>query len=151
MVSNRIDTATSYKISNHTSRNGRFNNTRTCSRSVSKWGLGTIGAGYLSPDDLATSIKQVKALTSKPFAVNLFVPETFSNCFCQYTYVAFGNFKASRITFNLNSFQSSSITLDSILAVGSIYLSLKLSTFLYRQVQLVKVRFHIQDLLHNYY
>ncbi len=41
-------------------------------------GLGTIGAGYFSPEDLAASIKQVKARTSKPFAVNLFVPETFS-------------------------------------------------------------------------
>lgn len=37
--------------------------------------LGTIGAGYLSPDKTRAIITQVKALTDKPFAVNLFVPE----------------------------------------------------------------------------
>ncbi|GGJ03315.1 nitronate monooxygenase [Alicyclobacillus cellulosilyticus] len=36
-------------------------------------GLGTIGAGYMAPDDLRTAIRQVKRLTNCPFAVNLFV------------------------------------------------------------------------------
>ncbi|MEL0538500.1 nitronate monooxygenase [Staphylococcus debuckii] len=37
-------------------------------------GLGTIGAGYFSLERLASEIDAVKALTSQPFAVNLFVP-----------------------------------------------------------------------------
>ncbi len=37
-------------------------------------GLGSLGAGYLSPEDLDGDIKKVKTLTNKPFAVNLFVP-----------------------------------------------------------------------------
>ncbi|MCL6593380.1 MAG: nitronate monooxygenase [Alicyclobacillus sp.] len=36
-------------------------------------GLGTLGAGYLSPDDLRKAIRQVKERTHQPFAVNLFV------------------------------------------------------------------------------
>jgi nitronate monooxygenase len=39
-------------------------------------GLGTLAAGYSSPADIRTAIQQVRALTDKPFAVNLFVPET---------------------------------------------------------------------------
>lgn len=38
-------------------------------------GLGSIGAGYYSPEKLTEDIKNTKALTDKPFAVNLFVPE----------------------------------------------------------------------------
>ncbi|WP_462420920.1 NAD(P)H-dependent flavin oxidoreductase [Salinicoccus sp. Marseille-QA3877] len=38
-------------------------------------GLGSIGAGYYSPDKLTEDIKNTKALTVQPFAVNLFVPE----------------------------------------------------------------------------
>ncbi|WP_086429363.1 NAD(P)H-dependent flavin oxidoreductase [Staphylococcus cornubiensis] len=41
-------------------------------------GLGTIGAGYMTPDALEQEILQVKTRTSKPFSVNLFVPESFS-------------------------------------------------------------------------
>lgn len=36
-------------------------------------GLGTIGAAYLSPDALRKAIAAIKAATSKPFAVNIFV------------------------------------------------------------------------------
>ncbi|MCL6547681.1 MAG: nitronate monooxygenase, partial [Alicyclobacillus sp.] len=36
--------------------------------------LGTIGAGYLTPDEVRHAIRQVRALTDRPFAVNLFVP-----------------------------------------------------------------------------
>lgn len=39
-------------------------------------GLGTIGAGYMSPADLKEEIIAVQSLTDSPFAVNLFVPET---------------------------------------------------------------------------
>ncbi|EZH65835.1 nitronate monooxygenase [Bacillaceae bacterium JMAK1] len=38
-------------------------------------GLGTIGGGYMSPNDLRTAIQEVKKLTDQPFAVNLFIPE----------------------------------------------------------------------------
>jgi nitronate monooxygenase len=37
-------------------------------------GLGSLAGGYLSPDRLAADIAAVRAATSKPFAVNLFVP-----------------------------------------------------------------------------
>ncbi|WP_066187277.1 MULTISPECIES: NAD(P)H-dependent flavin oxidoreductase [Gracilibacillus] len=39
-------------------------------------GLGTIGAGYLNLEQTRASIRKVKQLTNKPFAVNLFTPET---------------------------------------------------------------------------
>lgn len=38
-------------------------------------GLGTIGGGYMSPDNLRKAIQKVKTLTNQPFAVNLFIPE----------------------------------------------------------------------------
>jgi len=37
-------------------------------------GLGIFGAGILSPDELRSNIRQIKALTKKPFGVNLLVP-----------------------------------------------------------------------------
>ncbi|CAE78542.1 nitronate monooxygenase [Bdellovibrio bacteriovorus] len=37
-------------------------------------GLGSIGAGYMSPDSLRLLIQKVKNLTTRPFAVNLFIP-----------------------------------------------------------------------------
>src|SRR6185369_632184 len=37
-------------------------------------GLGFLAAGYLSADALAERIDAVRALTAKPFGVNLFVP-----------------------------------------------------------------------------
>lgn len=39
-------------------------------------GLGTLGAGYLSAEQTRDSIRKIKQLTDKPFAVNLFTPET---------------------------------------------------------------------------
>lgn len=39
-------------------------------------GLGTLGAAYLAPDTLRREIAAVRALTDRPFGVNLFVPET---------------------------------------------------------------------------
>lgn len=38
-------------------------------------GLGSLGAGYMPPELLYEAIRDVKALTNRPFAVNLFVPE----------------------------------------------------------------------------
>ncbi len=38
-------------------------------------GLGSLGAGYMSADEIRSSIKKIKHLTDKPFAVNLFIPE----------------------------------------------------------------------------
>lgn len=40
-------------------------------------GLGTLGAAYMTPGAIRTAIEDVRALTRKPFAVNLFVPEPF--------------------------------------------------------------------------
>ena len=37
--------------------------------------LGSIGAGYLSAEETRKFIREVKDLTKKPFAVNLFIPE----------------------------------------------------------------------------
>jgi len=39
-------------------------------------GLGSVGAGYMSPDALITAIDKVRTLTDKKFQVNLFVPES---------------------------------------------------------------------------
>lgn len=41
-------------------------------------GLGMVGAGYMSPDQLLAQIKEIKSLTDKPFGVNLFVPSSYS-------------------------------------------------------------------------
>jgi nitronate monooxygenase len=38
-------------------------------------GLGSLGGGYLAPDELRTAIRAVKAATDRPFMVNLFAPE----------------------------------------------------------------------------
>jgi len=38
-------------------------------------GLGNLGAGYLNPEQLRHTIHQIRALTERPFGVNLFVPE----------------------------------------------------------------------------
>ncbi|WP_079527168.1 NAD(P)H-dependent flavin oxidoreductase [Halobacillus hunanensis] len=37
-------------------------------------GLGSLGAGYMDPADMQNVIKSIKQKTSKPFAVNVFVP-----------------------------------------------------------------------------
>ena len=41
--------------------------------------LGSIGAGYLSPEQIDSEIHKVKELTDKPFSVNLFMPEEISS------------------------------------------------------------------------
>lgn len=38
-------------------------------------GLGSYPGGYLSPDTMDSAIKSIRALTDRPFAVNLFIPE----------------------------------------------------------------------------
>ncbi|MGH7884670.1 MAG: NAD(P)H-dependent flavin oxidoreductase, partial [Thermodesulfobacteriota bacterium] len=38
-------------------------------------GLGSLGAGYLTPQKLREEIKKTKELTDKPISVNIFVPE----------------------------------------------------------------------------
>jgi nitronate monooxygenase len=38
-------------------------------------GLGSLACGYSAPDDMRKAIKEVRELTDKPFALNLFVPE----------------------------------------------------------------------------
>ncbi|URT71273.1 NAD(P)H-dependent flavin oxidoreductase [Cytobacillus firmus] len=39
-------------------------------------GLGNMGAGYMSPDEIRENIKQIRKLTDRPFGVNLFVPDS---------------------------------------------------------------------------
>ena len=41
-------------------------------------GLGSLGAGYLSPADIHDAIKRIRQLTAKPFAVNLFIPNQYT-------------------------------------------------------------------------
>src|SRR4051794_39463339 len=36
--------------------------------------LGFIGAAYMTPDEIAANARAVRALTARPFGVNLFVP-----------------------------------------------------------------------------
>lgn len=38
-------------------------------------GLGTLGAAYMSPDDIRTALEKIRELTDRPFAVNLFCVE----------------------------------------------------------------------------
>lgn len=40
-------------------------------------GLGTLGAGYMSAEQIRQAIRDIRELTDKPFAVNLFIPEEF--------------------------------------------------------------------------
>lgn len=42
-------------------------------------GLGSIGAGYFTPEQLLEDIAKVRQLTTKPFAVNIFVPSQQSS------------------------------------------------------------------------
>ncbi|MFC4099109.1 NAD(P)H-dependent flavin oxidoreductase [Paenibacillus xanthanilyticus] len=39
-------------------------------------GLGSLGAGYLPPEQIRTAIREIKQRTDRPFGVNLFVPES---------------------------------------------------------------------------
>lgn len=38
-------------------------------------GLGMLGAGYLSPEQMQKSIQKIRQITKNPFGVNLFIPE----------------------------------------------------------------------------
>ena len=38
-------------------------------------GLGSLGAGYMAPEEIRDAIKKIRTLTQKPFAVNLFIPQ----------------------------------------------------------------------------
>jgi nitronate monooxygenase len=42
-------------------------------------GLGSLGAGYMQPEDIRQAVKAIKQLTKKPFSVNLFIPENSSS------------------------------------------------------------------------
>lgn len=37
-------------------------------------GLGSLGAGYMEPEEIRHALAEIRALTDKPFAVNLFIP-----------------------------------------------------------------------------
>jgi nitronate monooxygenase len=41
-------------------------------------GLGMIGAGYMSPNQIREQIREIKQLTPNPFGINLFVPNEFT-------------------------------------------------------------------------
>ncbi|MEP6760343.1 MAG: nitronate monooxygenase [Sporichthyaceae bacterium] len=49
---------------------------KLCAAVSDAGGLGFLAAGYLSASELATRIDRTRALTSRPFGVNLFVPGT---------------------------------------------------------------------------
>jgi len=38
-------------------------------------GLGSLGAGYMAPNDMKKAIKKIRELTKEPFSVNLFIPQ----------------------------------------------------------------------------
>ncbi|MGG1658430.1 NAD(P)H-dependent flavin oxidoreductase [Brevibacillus sp. NRS-1366] len=40
-------------------------------------GLGSLGAGYMTAEQIREAIKAIRELTDKPFGVNLFIPEPF--------------------------------------------------------------------------
>ncbi|OJV90006.1 MAG: hypothetical protein BGO43_12715 [Gammaproteobacteria bacterium 39-13] len=40
-------------------------------------GLGSLGAAYLSPQDMQKTIQDIRKKTDNPFAVNLFIPQSF--------------------------------------------------------------------------
>lgn len=39
-------------------------------------GLGSLGAGYMDPEQMRQTIQKIKQSTNQPFAVNVFIPET---------------------------------------------------------------------------
>ena len=39
-------------------------------------GLGSLGAGYMHPTEIKKTIQEIRGLTDKPFAVNLFIPKS---------------------------------------------------------------------------
>ncbi|MFC3747003.1 NAD(P)H-dependent flavin oxidoreductase [Paenibacillus sp. GCM10012306] len=43
-------------------------------------GLGNLGAGYLTPEQIRSTIHKIRERTDKPFGVNLFVPEQPEEC-----------------------------------------------------------------------
>ena len=40
-------------------------------------GLGSLGAGYMTPIEIKQAIRKIRELTNKPFAVNLFIPKKY--------------------------------------------------------------------------
>ena len=38
-------------------------------------GLGSLGAGYMAPNDIRRTIRKIRELTNAPFSVNLFIPQ----------------------------------------------------------------------------
>jgi nitronate monooxygenase len=40
-------------------------------------GLGMLGAGYMTPDQILSAIEHIRTLTDRPFGVNLFIPEAY--------------------------------------------------------------------------
>ncbi|MFY0544981.1 NAD(P)H-dependent flavin oxidoreductase [Brevibacillus sp. H7] len=40
-------------------------------------GLGTLGAGYMTAEQIRTAIREIRRLTDRPFGVNLFLPEPY--------------------------------------------------------------------------
>lgn len=54
---------------------GGVTNSRFVSSVSNAGALGMIGAGYMQPDELRLLIREIKALTTRTFGVNLFIPE----------------------------------------------------------------------------
>ena len=43
--------------------------------------LGSLGAGYMTPNEIRNAIKKIKSLTQKPFNVNLFIPDNSNSSY----------------------------------------------------------------------
>ena len=43
-------------------------------------GLGSLGAAYLTPDQITNAIQRIRSLTAQPFSVNLFAGGYDGNC-----------------------------------------------------------------------
>lgn len=43
-------------------------------------GLGSLGAALMTPEQIRQAIREIRALTNKPFNINLFIPEKSNDC-----------------------------------------------------------------------
>jgi len=54
---------------------GKATNPKLVAAVSNAGGLGTLGAGYMDPETIRSNIHEIRSLTQKPFAVNLFIPQ----------------------------------------------------------------------------
>lgn len=76
-------------------------------------GLGSLGAGYMKPEQMREAIQEVKRLTNKPFAVNIFIPE-FDESSKETIEKANDQLRSYRSELGLNEQESADITSYSV-------------------------------------